>query len=127
MTSTPPLPKTTHLTLIVEDDPDSFEWIQRRIEKYGFTPEWASSLSEGLEKLNEDVEYIILDLSLPDGSGAEILRAVRKRHLPIKVAVVSGSGDDALWSDAISLKPDAFFRKPVDAIELISWLSAVRG
>lgn len=113
---------TKPCTLVVEDDADSFDWIQRRLARYGFDVEWASTLAEGLDKLAVGPCCIILDLSLPDGSGTAILREVRGRNLPIKVAVVSGTSDNAMLSDAASLKPDAFFLKPVDAIELVAWL-----
>ena len=111
-------------TLIIEDDPDSFEWVRRRIKRYGFEAEWARTLAEGIEKLDDGICCVILDLSLPDGSGADVIRHVRENNLPIKVAVVSGTSDTALLSDAANLRPDAFFTKPVDAIELVAWLSS---
>ena len=117
---------TAPCTLIVEDDPDTFEWVRRRIKRYGFDAEWAQTLAEGFEKLSGVGHCcVILDLSLPDGNGAEIIRHIRTNHLPVKVAVVSGTSDPALLADAAQLGPDAFFTKPVDAIELVAWLQSV--
>lgn len=116
----------TPCTLIVEDDPDTFEWVRRRIKRYGFDAEWAQTLAEGFEKLAGDGHCcVILDLSLPDGNGAEIIRHIRTNHLPVKVAVVSGASDPAVLADAAMFRPDAFFTKPVDAIELVAWLQSV--
>ena len=113
-------------TLIIEDDPYTFEWVRRRIKRYGFDAEWAQTLAEGFEKLASDGHCcVILDLSLPDGNGAEIIRYIRTNHLPVKVAVVSGTADSTMLADAAMLRPDAFFTKPVDAIELIAWLQSV--
>jgi DNA-binding response OmpR family regulator len=114
-------------TLIIEDDFDSFEWVRRRIKRFGFEAEWAKTLAEGIEKLGDNPSCVILDLSLPDGSGTEIIRHVRAHNLPIKVAVVSGTSDTSLLADAANLRPDAFFTKPVDAIELIAWLTSACG
>jgi DNA-binding response OmpR family regulator len=118
---------TAPCTLIVEDDPDSFEWIRRRIKRFGFEAEWARTLAEGIEKLGDNPRCVILDLSLPDGNGAEVIRYIRANKLPIKVAVVSGTSDASLLSDAAVLQPEAFFTKPVDAIELIAWLTSACG
>ena len=109
-------------TLIVEDDADTFEWIRRRIKRYGFEATWARGLAEGMAMLDDEPCCLILDLSLPDGSGTEILRRIREQNLPIKVAVVSGTTDPSLLHDASLLKPDAMFLKPVDSIELVTWL-----
>ena len=52
---------------------------------------------------------------------------VRKSGLPVRVAIATGAGDTDLMSDAILLKPDAFFTKPIDATELVSWLASNRA
>ena len=111
--------------LIVEDDADSFEWMRRRLAKFGYEVEWASTVSDGFGKLDARPCCIILDLAMPDGSGTNILREVRNRALPIKVAVASGTSDSAMLNEATMLNPDAFFLKPVDAIALMSWLQSV--
>ena len=67
---------------------------------------------------------MLLDLMLPDGNGIELLRHVREANLPIRIAIATGSGDTDLMSDAILLRPDAFFIKPIDASEVLSWLAS---
>jgi len=110
--------------LVVEDDADSFDWVRRRLAQYGYEVEWASTVGDGLAKLSLGPRGVILDLAMPDGSGADIIRAIRDRGLPIKVAVVSGADGIAMHAEAALLKPDAFFRKPVDAVELMSWIKS---
>ena len=111
--------------LVVEDDADSFEWVRRRLAQYGYEADWASTVGDGLGKLDLGPCAVILDLGMPDGSGTNILRTIRDRNLPTKVAVVSGVDASALHAEAAQLKPDAFFQKPVDAIELMIWLKSV--
>ena len=117
---------TAHV-LIIEDDTDTFDWMRRRLESYGFQTDWARTLAEAravLQEAGNDLCCLILDLKLPDGSGGEILRHIRENALPIKVAVVTGAQSNETLSDAILLKPDAFFRKPVDFIEVVAWLKS---
>jgi DNA-binding NarL/FixJ family response regulator len=66
---------------------------------------------------------VVLDLMLPDGTGVELLKLVRDENLPVRVAIATGIGDTDLMSEAILLKPNAFFTKPIDATELVSWLT----
>ena len=104
---------------------DSFEWMRRRLTKYGYNVEWASTVRDGLGKLDVRPCGVILDLAMPDGSGTNVLREIRDRNLPIKVAVATGTDNTATLAEAAMLNPDAIFLKPVDAIELMNWLKSV--
>ncbi len=111
--------------LIVEDDPSSLEVIVRLLKRHDFETEVAVSAGEALLKLEEDElpGAIILDLRLPDASGAVVLRNIRRRQLPIRVAVVTGVADVTVFSDLLKFPADAVFKKPVNQRELIQWLT----
>ena len=111
-------------TLLVEDDLDTCEALTRILRRRGYETDCANSINEAMGKIDGRPCCIVLDLMLPDGSGLEVLRHVREANLPIRVAVATGAADTDLMSDAILLKPDAFFTKPIDATELVSWLAA---
>lgn len=111
-------------TLLVEDDPDTCEALTRILRKRGYEIDCAKSVREALAKLETEPNALVLDLMLPDGSGITVLRKVRESGMPVRVAVATGAGDTDLMSDAILLKPDAFFTKPIDATELVSWLAS---
>src|SRR5687768_1525744 len=102
-------------TLLVEDDPDTCEALTRILRKRGYDIDCAGSVREALVKLKAEPACLVLDLMLPDGNGIDVLRHVRQLGMPIRVAVATGAGDTNLMSDAILLKPDAFFTKPIDA------------
>ena len=118
---------TSCRTLLVEDDLDTCEALSRILRRQGYEIDCANSMSEALTKLKALPSCVVLDLMLPDGNGIELLRRVRQLGLPVRVAVATGAGDTDLMSEAILLRPDAFFTKPIDATELVSWLAQARA
>ena len=54
-----------------------------------------------------------------------MLRQIRESDLPIKVAVTTGLSDKQLMAEVSKLQPDAFFVKPVDLMELMTWVKSV--
>lgn len=109
--------------LIVEDDADSCEVLSRLLRRHGYVAECVGTANEALAKLANEPSCVLLDLRLPDDSGLAVLQRVRDDNLPVRVAVVTGDGDGNLLADAILLRPDAFFTKPVDLTEVLSWLA----
>ena len=110
-------------TLIVEDDPDAREAMAQALGRFGYHADCAGTFLEGVAKLTSRIHWLILDLRLPDGDGAALLRYIRQHELPVSVAVVTGAEDDSLLTDAVLLKPDAFFTKPVDFHDVARWMS----
>lgn len=95
----------------------------RLVEMHGHRTLAAATVAEGLAQLGAAPSHVLLDMNLPDGVGTTVLRQVRDGRLPIKVAVLSGSGDDELMDEARSLRPDAMFRKPPDWDALMDWVA----
>jgi DNA-binding response OmpR family regulator len=116
-------------TLIVEDDPDTAEALAGALAAEGFDPTVAATVGEALVKLEARPlpTAMIVDLRLPDASGALLLWRVRRYNLPVKVAVVTGVADPTTHLDPSRFQPDRLFKKPVDLAELIAWLESVTG
>ncbi len=56
-------------------------------------------------------ELVLLDLSLPDGSGLNVLAEVRHRSLPLAVVVLTGSGDEQTVLAALRAGADDYLAK----------------
>src|SRR5689334_6074428 len=110
--------------LIVEDDQDSCEVLARMLRRKGHEIECAKSVGEALVKLEEwSPECVLLDLMLPDASGALVLRKIRAERLPIKVAVITAAGKNSpTLKVALSYDPDIVFEKPLNHLDLLRWL-----
>jgi len=85
-----------------------------------------STTAEAIELIARTLpNCLILDLMLPDVNGIEVLRAIRRRELPIRVAVVTAHQDPQLMRDVRELRPDVVLRKPIELSELRRWLDSV--
>jgi DNA-binding response OmpR family regulator len=107
--------------LIVEDDPTILKAMTRLLTISGYDTICAPSLAEATQKLIWHPDVGLLDLMLPDGSGVELLRRLRRTNDPARVALITGASDELL-AEALALGPDATFRKPFDARVLLTWL-----
>jgi len=71
--------------LIIEDDENLSRGIAFAFEKDGYSVITAKTLKNGINNFEQNkIDIIILDLSLPDGSGMEFCRDLRKKsNIPI--------------------------------------------
>jgi DNA-binding response OmpR family regulator len=99
---------------LVEDDPATRIALQRIYARQGWAVEATSSLAEGLHRVASRPDFVILDLMLPDGDGAELLRAIRREGAPIGVIVTTGTDDRDRLESVRVLGPDALLLKPID-------------
>jgi two-component system KDP operon response regulator KdpE len=106
--------------LVVEDDPVIRGLLRASLAAEGFAVTTAVSLSEATALLQHDPPgLIVLDLGLPDGDGAELVRAVRQRSsLPIVVA--SAREDPAGKIALLVAGADDYLVKPFSVAELLA-------
>jgi two-component system response regulator CssR len=100
--------------LVVEDDAASCDALLRLLEHRGWVISVAKSVAEAMESLDPPPHCILLDLTLPDGGGEDVLRKVRGENLPTRVAVCTGTSDPVRLAMVKGMDPDALFRKPID-------------
>ena len=87
--------------LVVEDDPGDYGLLRAALRESGFMPGtqadttvWTRTLAEGIEKaqlIQPDVT--LLDLSLPDSSGLDTVRAMRSAAPRTPIVVLTGNDE----------------------------------
>jgi DNA-binding response OmpR family regulator len=88
------MPSATQRILIVDDDKDVAPLFRGVLEDAGYSVSHTLSGKEGLRAIREEAfDLVILDLSIPDVDGFEILRAIRNQISKPKILVVSGYAD----------------------------------
>ena len=102
------------VVLIVEDEPDVAEtyrlWLRDEYEV-----QMAHDGDEGLEKLDVDVDVVLLDRMMPGLSGDEVLDKIRARDLNCRVSMVTAVEPDF---DILEMGFDAYLSKPIRSEEL---------
>ncbi len=118
--------ETNNRLLIVDDNAATRYAIRRVLERHGYEALEAGTGTEGLGLIaNEDIDALILDVNLPDMSGFDIVRQLRRddstRLLPvIHVSAASiQTGDIITGLDAGA---DAYLIHPVDPDVLLATL-----
>lgn len=112
--------------LLIEDDLDLGRALQQALKAEGFSSEWLRRLVDAPRSF-EDTAYncVLLDLTLPDGSGFDLLARWRKQDITVPVVVITArSGlDDRLAG--LDGGADDFVVKPFATAELLSRIRAV--
>lgn len=70
--------------LIVEDEPELKDTVQKFLESEHFIVEYAPDYSSGLDKIiSYEYDCILLDIMLPDGNGIDLLKEIKRMHKKI--------------------------------------------
>ena len=104
--------------LVVDDEWSERLLLEQYLVRAGHDVHFATDGEEGINSyLNNDIDIIITELTLPHVDGLEFLAAQRRLFPNTPVIAVSGSGADMLAS-ARRLGAFAVLAKPVDPEEL---------
>ena len=111
--------------LIVDDEPTILETVELKMRKEGFTTFTADTAEEGM-RLYKRVkpDLVILDIMLPQRSGFDFCRAVRKDS-STPIIFVSARAEETDRVRGLELGEDDYVTKPFNLNELAARVKAV--
>lgn len=112
--------------LIIEDESALGKSIATYLAAENYTCELAPDKKTALDKIEAfDYDCILLDISLPDGNGLQVLEALKQNHKTEGVIIISArdSIDDRI--QGLQLGADDYLTKPFHLSELSARISAV--
>ena len=112
--------------LIIEDEKTLSESITAYLKGEEYICETAADYSSALEKTESyNYDCILLDLTLPQGNGMEILRQLRKNNKTDGVLIISAKNaiDDKVAG--LNLGADDYLAKPFHLSELSARIAAI--
>jgi len=107
--------------LIVEDEPDAAELFAEMMRVNGFRVVKTFSSTPAIDLLaNEQPDLVLLDLMMPDISGLEVLRFMRREphYKDIPVIVVSAKSMPVDIRVGMEAGASAYLTKPVGYLDL---------
>jgi two-component system response regulator QseB len=113
--------------LLVEDDAMLGAAVRRALEKAGHAVDWVQDASSAeAAVLGEPYDAVLLDLGLPDKSGLEVLRDLRRRrqHVPVVILTAQDAVRDRVAG--LDAGADDYLVKPFDLDELAARIRAVQ-
>lgn len=112
--------------LIIEDEIEIAESISSFLTNEKLLTEHASNLDQALEKVSIfEYDCIILDLSLPDGSGLDVLRYIKKQGLNTGILILSAKDSLEDRITGLDLGADDYLTKPFHFAELHARIKSI--
>ncbi|MFP7482424.1 response regulator transcription factor, partial [Weissella paramesenteroides] len=112
--------------LIVDDDHEIAELLEIYVKNEGYEPVIASDGKEALTKIrtNPDIGLIILDIMMPEMSGTEVLKEVRKDNsVPILLLSAKSGAMDKI--QGLITGADDYVTKPFNPLEVMARVRAL--
>ena len=111
--------------LVVEDEESITTPLTAALAREGFEATVAATAAEALELAGRlDPDLVLLDLMLPDGSGLDVCRELR-RSSSVPIIVLTARGDETDRVVGLELGADDYVVKPFSARELVARMRAV--
>ena len=113
---------------IIEDEPSIIQLVQHNLEKNGFIVLSSVNGNDGLKELKKfQPDLLLLDWMLPDLSGIDICKNIRKdnsfKDLPIIMLTAKGEQEDKI--KGLDSGIDDYLTKPFSFNELMARIKAV--
>lgn len=111
--------------LVIEDEPRLLRSITRTLEESDYITKSAPTLAEATRLFSSNVDLVILDLMLPDGSGLDWLAGIRAANYRTPVLILTAR--DAISDRVAGLDTgaDDYLVKPFSLDELLARLRSL--
>ena len=114
--------------LLVEDHRDTSEFLEIFLAQSKYEVKTASTIDEALKIASAgSFGLFIFDAVLPDGSGVDLCRSIRKFNEKTPILFCSGLAYEADIKNALGAGAQAYLVKPVDLAELAESINELIG
>jgi DNA-binding NtrC family response regulator len=115
--------------LVVDDEDEIREGLEALLTSEGFDVSSAGTGEAGLQKLEErPFDLMLLDVSLPDRNGLELLREIRRRDPSLSIILITAYGSIEMARAAFKGGAQDYITKPWSNDELVAQVSlAIEG
>lgn len=113
--------------LLVEDDRRLGEILHKSITRGGHAIDWVKSARSALTVFDPEThEVILLDLSLPDGDGMDVVKQIRENKAETPIIIISSRDSVDEKVQGLNTGADDYLTKPISAREILAKLRVVQ-
>ena len=118
--------ETTAAILVIEDSPELVSLLQRVLNEEGYAVHADMDGEAGLANaLASQPNLVILDVGLPDRSGLDVVKDLRRNGVDTPTLMLSGKGTVADRIAGLNAGADDYLVKPFDPDELVARVRAL--
>jgi len=112
--------------LVVDDEPEIGEALRAYLEREGFEVTGAATLASALDAYRRiEPDLMLLDITLPDGSGLDILRATQAEGRRTPAIMLTARAEEVDRIVGLELGADDYITKPFSPREVVARVRAV--
>ena len=106
--------------LLLEDEVNVGSTVRDRLQMEGYEVSWAQSLAEAKSILQSTpISFALLDVQLPDGSGFDLGRLIRREHPEVVMVFLTAAGTTEDRIHGLELGAEDYIVKPFNFKELL--------
>jgi DNA-binding response OmpR family regulator len=111
--------------LVAEDDANIRNGLLDALESEGYRPVGASDGSQALAVFGQqDFDLVLLDIMMPELSGYDVCRELRKRGATLPILMLTAKGEEIDKVVGLELGADDYITKPFGLRELLARVAA---
>lgn len=97
------------------------------LRRAGYHPIETATAAQALDvlRLNPDIRVLLLELTLPDGDGFELVRRIREDNRNVGIIFLSGRSQESDKVTGLSAGADDYVTKPFSPLELVARIDAL--
>jgi DNA-binding response OmpR family regulator len=104
-----------HCILVIEDQEDLAELYETALQGVGYGVRLAMTGEEGVGEFKaRGADVVLLDMTLPEMNGAEVLKQIREINASVPVIVITGETHEGLRQQCERLGVHDYLSKPVN-------------
>lgn len=112
--------------LVVDDEPQITDLLDAYLEREGMVVEVCASVADALSALERFApDVLVLDITLADGSGLDVLRAASSPNTRIPTIMLTARAEEADRIVGLELGADDYVTKPFSPRELVARVRAL--
>ena len=112
--------------LLIEDNLSIIKGLKYSLEKNNYVLTYATNVRDSINLLNENnkIDFIILDITLPDGNGFDLFeKYIKDKNIPTIVLTAKDDEDDIVRG--LNIGAEDYITKPFSTKELLARINKV--